>query len=291
MSPEAQRRNVAVAADAISEIAKEHRVAVTHGNGPQIGLLAEQPAANTDQAQFPLDILGAESQGMIGYVVESELAARLPGREIATLLTQVVVDASDPAFRNPSKPIGRIYPESEARRLKNEFGWMFVADGAGYRRAVPSPLPLHIREINAIRMLVDTGVLVICAGGGGVPVAIDQRSGAIAGVEAVVDKDRSAALLASELRADALLILTDVSAVYTDWGRPTARAIRRATPTGLARYRFAAGSMGPKVEAACAFVEATGKFASIGALSDASAMLRGEAGTCVSASGLDIAWY
>jgi carbamate kinase len=290
MSPEAQRRNIATAAVAIASIAEDHRLVVTHGNGPQIGLLAE-PSADKVGTMFPLDVLGAESQGMIGYEIEIELCARLPGRETATLLTQVVVDPGDPAFHNPSKPIGRIYAESDARRLKTELGWTFVADGTGFRRAVPSPAPRHIREINAIRMLVDAGVVVICAGGGGVPVAIDPSSGAIAGVEAVVDKDRSAALLASELKADALLILTDVAAVYTDWGRPSARAIRRATPAGLGRYRFATGSMGPKVEAACDFVATTGKFAAIGALSEARAMLRGEAGTYISAKGPELTWY
>jgi carbamate kinase len=288
---EIQRRNIAAAADAIAEIAKEHRLVVTHGNGPQIGLLAEMGNGNRDSEAFPLDVLGAESQGMIGYEIENQLSARLPGREFATLLTQTVVDANDPAFVNPTKPIGRIYPETVSRRLQSDFGWRLVADGGGVRRAVPSPAPLQIRETNAIRLLVNAGVIVICAGGGGVPVLVDAPSGRVTGVEAVIDKDRTAALLASDLSADALLILTDVPAVYTGWGMPLARAIRHATPSGLGRYRFAEGSMGPKVEAACAFVAATGGFAGIGALSDAGALLRGERGSRIAATGADLAWY
>jgi carbamate kinase len=291
MTPLAQRRNVSIAADAIANIAKVHRLVVTHGTGPQIGLLAERSAPGNHETRLALDVLGAETQGMIGYIVESELALRLPNREIATLITQVVVDPSDPAFRNPSKPIGRIYPESEIRRLEIAYGWRFVADGQGFRRAVPSPMPRSIREINAIRILVDAGVLVICAGGGGIPVAVQEDSGAIVGIEAVVDKDRSAALLACELKADALLMLTDVPAVCTEWGGPSSRPIRRATPAGLRRHRFLDGSMGPKVEAACAFVAKTGGIAAIGALTDASAMLIGEAGTLISTNGPEMAWY
>ena len=291
ISAERQRRNIALAADAIAEIAKEHRLVVTHGNGPQIGRLAEMRTGSRNDEAFPLDVLGAESQGMIGYEIESELSARLPGREIATLLTQTVVDPNDPAFVCPTKPIGRIYTEAAARRLQADFGWTLVADGGGFRRAVPSPVPLQIRETNAIRLLVNAGVIVICAGGGGVPVTVDKGSGRIAGVESVIDKDRTAALLAFELGADALLILTDVPAVYTGWGTAEARAIRHATPSGLGRYRFAEGSMGPKVEAAIAFVAATGGFAGIGALSDAAGILRGERGTRIAATGAELEWF
>jgi carbamate kinase len=288
---EIQRRNIAAAADAISEIAQQHRLVVTHGNGPQIGLLAEAPSGHRKGETFPLDVLGAESQGMIGYEIESELSARLPAHEIATLLTQTVVDANDPAFANPTKPIGRVYPEPVAHQLQTDFGWTLVADGGGFRRAVPSPSPRRIRETNAIRLLVDAGVIVICAGGGGVPVTIDALSGRVTGVEAVIDKDRTAALLACKLHADALLILTDVPAVYTGWGTPSARAICHANPAGLSRYRFAEGSMGPKVEAACAFVAATGGFAGIGALSDAAALLRGDRGTRIATTGAELDWY
>lgn len=291
MTPEAQRCNVAKAAEAIAEVAKEHRLVVTHGNGPQIGLLAEHPPSCSKERRVELDVLGAETQGMIGYIIERELASRLPRTEIATLLTQVVVDLSDSAFRSPTKPVGRVYDLSELHRLETDFGWKFVDEGKGFRRVVPSPMPRHIREINVIRLLVTAGVLVICAGGGGIPVAIDEGSRVIAGVEAVVDKDRSAALLASELKADALLMLTDVSWVCTEWGSTRARGIRRATPAGLRHYRFLEGSMGPKVEAACAFVADTGGIAAIGALSDASAMLKGEAGTYITATGPDMTWY
>jgi carbamate kinase len=238
-----------------------------------------------------LDVVGAESQGMIGYAIELELSARLRPRKIATLLTQVVVDADDPAFGNPQKPIGRIYSDIDMRRLGALHGWTFVRDGVGFRRAVASPAPRHIREIETIRILVDAGVIVICAGGGGVPVAIDRHTGAVVGVEAVVDKDRSAALLASDLHAAALLILTDVAAAYTDWGTPSARAIRHATPAGLGRYAFEAGSMGPKIEAASRFVSESGGTAHIGALADAVSILNGRAGTHLSLTGAEIEWY
>lgn len=290
MTAEAQRRNVALAADVIADLARDHDVVVTHGNGPQVGLLAEQ-GPDAPATQFPLDVIGAESQGMIGYVIELELSARLPSRKVATLLTQVVVDADDPAFGKAQKPIGRVYSEAEKRRLSGIHSWTFVRDGAGFRRAVASPVPQGIREIDTIRILVDAGVLVTCAGGGGVPVTIDRRTGAVLGVEAVVDKDRSAALLASNIRADALLILTDVAAVYTDWGTPCARAIRRATPAGLRGYVFEAGSMAPKVEAACCFVSESGGVAYIGELSDAAAILNGKAGTQVALAGDDLSWY
>ena len=228
---------------------------------------------------------------MIGYAIELELSARLRSRKIATLLTQAVVDADDPAFGNPQKPIGRIYSDNDMRRLSALHGWTFVRDGGGFRRSVASPVPRHIREIETIRILVEAGVVVICAGGGGVPVAIDRQTGAVVGVEAVVDKDRSAALLASNLRAAALLILTDVAAVYTDWGTPLARAIRHATPAGLTRHAFAAGSMGPKVEAACRFVSESGGAAHIGALADAVSILNGRAGTHISLTGPELEWY
>jgi carbamate kinase len=291
MTPEAQKRNVTLAAEVIAELAKDHRLVVTHGNGPQVGLLAEQGMQIAGESRFPLDVIGAESQGMIGYVIERELSARLPSRKIATLLTQVVVDAADPAFSKADKPIGRTFPEADMRRLSASHGWSFVREGEGFRRAVPSPLPCQIREIDTIRILVDAGVIVICAGGGGVPVVIDSHSGGIIGVEAVVDKDWSAALLATELGADTLLILTDVAAAYTDWGTPSARAIRHATPLGLSRHRFMPGSMGPKIEAACQFASATGGTAHIGALAQAVALLREEAGTHIGLGGDELSWY
>ncbi len=273
-----QRANVRVAARAIAEVAPEHELVVTHGNGPQVGLLALQAEALESVAPYPLDVLGAESEGMIGYMIEQEIAGLLPGRALATLLTQVEVDADDPAFRNPSKPIGPLYAQAEAAALARTRGWCMARDGEGVRRVVPSPRPRRILEIETIALLVDAGVLVVCAGGGGIPVVVGA-AGAVRGVEAVVDKDHSAALLATELGADMLLMLTDVPAVFADWPAPAVRPIRRTTPAQLAAMSFDAGSMGPKVEAACRFVEETGASAAIGALTEMPALLRGEAGT------------
>jgi carbamate kinase len=276
-----QRRNLLEAvANAVAPIAREHQVVITHGNGPQIGVLALQAAAYTAVRPYPLDVLGAESEGMIGYMIEQELANALPGREIATLLTQVEVDAADPAFAAPSKPIGPIYQEADAQKLAAERSWAFMRDGSGYRRAVPSPTPRRIREINVIKLLVHAGVLIICAGGGGIPV-VETGSGGYAGVEAVVDKDLCAALLAEEIGADALLLLTDVSAVWTKWPKSEGQPIGRTTPAELRGLTFAAGTMGPKVEAACRFVERTGRVAAIGAMEQALAILAGTAGTVV----------
>jgi len=290
LEADVQQRNTAAAAAAIGEIARHHGVVVTHGNGPQVGLLALQSAAYREVAPYPLDVLGAESEGMIGYVLAQALGNVLAGRRIATLLTQVVVDLDDPAFRAPSKPIGPLYRENEARRLAAERGWHVAPDGPGFRRVVPSPEPRQVIELETIRLLIEAGVVVVCAGGGGVPVVITP-GGMVRGVEAVVDKDLSAAFLARALGADALLILTDVAAVYTDWDDPRQRPLRAATPAGLRACRFAPGSMGPKVEAACRFVEETGKPAGIGALPEAAAILRGEAGTRVAPSGPALVWY
>ncbi len=279
--PEAefQRRNVAVAAQALARLADRHGLVVTHGNGPQVGLLALQAEAYGDVEPYPLDILGAESEGMIGYLVEQELANCLPDRDIVTLLTQVVVDADDPAMAAPSKPIGPVYPTAKAAALERR-GWSVGRDGDYVRRVVPSPVPRRIVELGAIRLLVEAGVLVVCAGGGGIPV-VETADHGRAGVEAVIDKDLAASLLAVELDADALLLLTDVDAVQSDWRTPGARPIVRATPEEMRRHRFEAGSMAPKTEAACRFVEATGGIAGIGALGDAAAILAGAAGTRV----------
>jgi carbamate kinase len=275
-----QRRHVTEAVRALAALAGAHELVVTHGNGPQVGLLALQAAAYHDVVPYPLDVLGAESEGMIGYLLEQALRNELPGRPVATLLTQIVVDPTDQAFAHPSKPIGPVYSEADARRLAAERGWAIAPDGDSFRRVVPSPEPLQVVELEAIRLLAAAGVLVICAGGGGIPVVVDD-GGALFGVEAVIDKDLSAALLARLLAADALLMLTDVAAVERGWGTPEAAPIRRATPAELRELRFAAGSMAPKVEAACRFVEAGGRLAAIGALDDAAAILRGEAGTVV----------
>jgi carbamate kinase len=273
-----QRANVVRAVRAVAAIARRHEVVVTHGNGPQVGLLALQAEAYADVAPYPLDVLGAESEGMIGYLLEQELINALPGRPAATLLTQVSVDAADPAFATPSKPIGPVYDEPAGRRLAAERGWALAPDGDGVRRVVASPRPREILELAAIRRLLEAGVLVVCVGGGGIPVTITPE-GAVHGVEAVVDKDRAAALLAERLGADALLLLTDVPRVVAGWGTPGAVELDRATPAQLRGETFAAGSMGPKVEAACRFAERTGGLAAIGALDDAEAILAGRAGT------------
>jgi carbamate kinase len=276
-----QRGNVAVAVRAVAGLAREHDVVVTHGNGPQIGLLALQGEAYSGERPYPLDVLGAETEGMVGYLLEQELTNELGGGPVATLLTQVVVDGDDPAFGLPTKPIGPVYERSVAERLAAERGWTVAPDGDGYRRVVPSPEPRAIVELPTIRLLVESGVLVVCVGGGGIPVARTDRR--LHGVEAVIDKDLAAALLASSLEADALLLLTDVPAVESDWCTPRTRPIREASVDELRAMSFAPGSMAPKVEAACRFAEAAGGFAGIGALEDAEAILRGERGTRVRA--------
>lgn len=287
---EAQRDNIEHAAGALAELAAAHELVVTHGNGPQVGLLALQAAAYDAVAAPPLDVLGAESEGMIGYMLEQALESSLPGRAVATLLTQVVVAADDPAFDTPTKPIGPVYDAVTADRLAADRGWRVAADADGYRRVVASPEPLRILEMNTIRLLVEAGVLVICAGGGGIPVTV-CAGGVVRGVEAVVDKDSTAALLAMELAADALLILTDVDAVYTGWSTEDARALRRVGSSHLATHDFAPGSMAPKVNAACRFVEAGGGFAGIGTLNAATAILNGDAGTTITAGAGAPEWY
>ena len=275
-----QRANLRTAAAALAELARDHRLVVTHGNGPQVGLLALQSAAS-GAAPDPLDVLGAESEGMIGYLIEQELSTRMPGREISTLLTMVEIDPEDPAFRHPTKPIGPLYDRATANRLAAERGWTMAADGAAFRRVVPSPDPHRILELGTIELLIDAGVIVVCCGGGGIPVAIGEDR-ALRGVEAVIDKDLAASLLALELGADALLLLTDVTAVFADWPQPALQAIRSASPSRLRGSTFAAGSIGPKVDAACRFAATSGKPAFIGALADAAALLAGRSGTRIS---------
>jgi len=264
----------------LAALAGEHELIVTHGNGPQVGLLALQSEAYREVPAYPLDVLGAESEGMIGYLLEQGLDNELPGRDVCTLLTQVIVDARDRAFSRPTKPVGPVYDDTLAGRLADERGWAVARDGDGWRRVVPSPEPVRIVELGAIRLLVEAGVIVICVGGGGVPVVVNG-DGVLRGVEAVVDKDLSGALLAQALDADALLLLTDVHALELGHGTPAARPLRRTTPDELRQLDLAAGSMGPKAEAAARFVEATGGLAAIGALEDAAAMLLEQAGTLV----------
>ena len=282
MTAENQRENVAVAARALQPIAQAHELVLTHGNGPQVGLLALQNAAYRPDETYPLDILDAESEGMIGYLLEQELGNLLPGRRMATLLTRIEVARDDPAFMHPTKPIGPVYERDEAERLAAERGWSIAPDGPKWRRVVPSPEPRRILELNVIEPLVADGVLVVCAGGGGIPVVAGH--GGYGGVEAVIDKDSAGALLARSLHADAFLMLTDVDGVYSGWGTPEATVLHRVLAEDLDPRAYAAGSMGPKVAAARCFAEAGGGFAVIGALADAARMLAGEAGTMVVAA-------
>jgi len=286
-----QERNVGVAAEVLARVAQEHELVITHGNGPQVGLLALQSLTGNGDQSFPLDVLGAETEGMIGYLIEQELVNRLPKqRRCATLLTQIEVDAEDPAFRHPTKPIGPVYDRAEAQRLGAQRGWSIAPDGDFFRRVVPSPRPQSILEIGVIELLVEQQVIVICAGGGGIPV-VRREDGKIIGVEAVIDKDSASSLLARELGADALVMLTDVEAVYQDWGEANARALRRISTQALRQLTFATGSMAPKVAAACEFVEQTGGFAGIGQLKDASAILSGKGGTVITPDTIDTQWW
>ncbi len=277
---EVQRGHIQRAARAVAEVAREHTVVVTHGNGPQVGLLAARAIGQREADRAPLDVLGAESMGMIGYLIEQALMNELPKKPIVTLLTQVEVRSDDPAFHNPTKPIGPVLTKNEAVQLSNRHGWSVAPEGDHYRRVVASPHPVRVLQSEAIRLLVDQGVLVICGGGGGIPVVFDE-SGTLSGVEAVIDKDRTAELLARSLGADALLLLTDVSALQDRWGSPDAEPIRTASPSRLRDMELAEGSMGPKVDAACGFVEAGLGFAGIGAIEDGAAILRGESGTII----------
>jgi carbamate kinase len=277
-----QRDNVKVAAVALAPLAREHSLIITHGNGPQVGLLALEAAAFTGVEPYTLDVLNAESEGMIGYMIEQELGNILPEDvPFATILTQVEVDPCDPAFQNPTKPIGPQYTQDEAERLAREHGWTVGPDNHMYRRLVPSPRPKRIFEIRVVEWLVERGVVVICTGGGGIPTML-RPDGVLVGVEAVIDKDWAGALLARSLSAEIYLMLTDAEAVWENWGTSTARAIRRASPAALAELKFAAGSMGPKVEAACDFALSGRGRAGIGSLEDAGDIIRGKAGTLIS---------
>jgi carbamate kinase len=296
LTAENQRANARVACKALAPLALEHELVVSHGNGPQVGLLALQGSAYTEVDPYPLDLLGAQTEGMIGYLIQQELGNELPfEKRLASLLTLIEVDPGDPAFDDPTKPIGPIYSQEDSERLAKEKSWVFKPDGDSYRRVVPSPLPQRIFGLEPLELLLDQGCVVICAGGGGIPVMYtDDPAPAgrqLVGVEAVIDKDLASALLARDLHADALAIVTDVDAVYDEWGTPQQRAIRRATPEALADSEFAAGSMGPKVKAACSFVAETGGLAVIGSIVDTPALLRGEAGTVVTrdAEGIELA--
>jgi carbamate kinase len=292
-----QLENIRRAATQLARVAASHEMVLTHGNGPQVGLLALQSAAyaSGDAAleAYPLDVLGAQTDGMIGYLLEQELANLLPAsRTVTTLLTRVEVDPRDPAFEHPTKPIGPVYTQDESQRIGAEKHWAMAPDGTGFRRVVASPQPLRLFGLAAIRWLLEHGALVIAAGGGGIPVARGREGqghelSALHGIEAVIDKDLCSGLLARELQADCLVIATDVKAVSVDWGLPGERAIGKVTPQALMRQSFPAGTMGPKVEAACRFVLATGHRAVIGSLDEIEAMIAGDAGTqvCTAAAG------
>ncbi len=288
-----QRANVRTAAEQLAKIHRAgHQLVIAHGNGPQVGLLALQNAAYAKVDPYPLDVLGAETEGMIGYMIEQELGNLVPFEvPFATILTMVEVDRDDPAFGNPSKPVGPVYSKADAERLAADKGWAIAPDGEYYRRVVPSPRPRRIFEIRPIQWLLDKGTIVIAAGGGGIPTVYDESGRILGGMEAVIDKDLCSSLLARELGAELLLIATDVDAVYLDWGEPTQKAIRSITPDALEAYRFAQGSMGPKVQAACEFARLSGKTAVIGSLDQIDAIMAGSAGTTVSRDAGQTRWH
>ncbi len=285
MTVESQRLNVRVACEALAPVALEHELVISHGNGPQVGLLALQAAAYGDTESYPFDVLGAQTEGMIGYFIEQELGNLLPfEKPLATVLTMTEVDPADPAFHDPSKFVGPVYTEADARAKAAEKGWTVKPDGAAWRRVVPSPLPIRIFEIRPIKWLLEHGSVVVCTGGGGIPTMYREGTRRLVGVEAVIDKDRSSAVLARDVEADRLVIVTDAAGVFVDWGTPLQRQVVTAHPDAISALTFPAGSMGPKVEAACAFARQSGGVAAIGALEDLPAILAGTAGTRIATS-------
>jgi carbamate kinase len=291
LTAENQRRNVRRAAQALAPLGREHQLIISHGNGPQVGLLALQGAAYHQVETYPLDVLGAQTEGMIGYMIEQELGNILPFEQpFATILSMVEVDPEDPAFAHPTKPIGPFYSAEEAQRLAAEKGWTMAPDGALFRRVVASPKPRRIFQLRPVKWLLEKGCIVICAGGGGIP-TMYGADGKLHGAEAVVDKDLAGALLAFELDVDLFIMATDADAVYLDWGTPAQRAIRRVAPAVLGGFEFASGSMGPKVEAAVDFAQRTGRSAAIGTLDDLVRIVAGTAGTRVSPDVEDVEFY
>jgi carbamate kinase len=283
MTVEGQRHNVALACISLAPVAHEHELVISHGNGPQVGLLALQAAAYDDVSIYPFDVLGAQTEGMIGYLIEQELGNLVPqDKRLATLLTMTLVDAGDPAFTNPTKFVGPVYTAEQAEKLAEQRGWVFRTDGDKQRRVVPSPIPRRIVEIEPIEWLLEHGCVVVCAGGGGIPTMYSPGTRTLVGVEAVIDKDRASAVLAKDLGADLLVIATDVEAVYLDWGTPQQRRVVAAHPDALDAGLFPAGSMGPKVEAAADFARASGRTAVIGSLEQLSSILAGHGGTRIS---------
>lgn len=291
LSAENQRENIKIACKEIAKVHANNELIIVHGNGPQVGLLALQNLAYKDTPAYPLDVLGAETVGMIGYMIQQELG-NLVAKEtsLSTVLTQVEVDLNDPAFAKPTKPIGPVYSREEVEKLTQEKKWEIAPDGDKYRRVVPSPLPKRIFEIKPIKWLLEKGSIVICAGGGGIPTYFDENNN-LCGVEAVIDKDLCSALLAEKIKADLFVIATDVKATFINWGEKDQKAIANIHPDALADMNFAAGSMGPKVQAVINFVSNTGKDAVIGSLSDIVEMVSGKAGTRISKQTKDTIYY
>ncbi len=291
LTAENQRINMRAAAAALAPIAMDHELVISHGNGPQVGLLALQGAAYKPDEAFPLDILGAQTEGMIGYMIEQEVSNFLPAEKpLATLLTMIEVDALDPAFKDPSKFVGPVYDQVKASILAEEKGWTIKKDGDKWRRVVPSPLPKRIFDIRPIKWLLEHETVVICAGGGGIPVRYEEN-GKLEGVEAVIDKDFASELLSRNLDADLFIMATDVNGVYLNWNSPQQQKIRRTSVTEIRKHDFPQGSMGPKVEAACQFVEQTGKKAAIGNLTDIQHILNGTKGTTIQVDGESMRFY
>jgi carbamate kinase len=287
-----QRANVRVAAAALAPLAEQHELVVSHGNGPQVGLLALQQQAFPEVDAYPLDILGAQTEGMIGYLIEQELGNLLPfEKPLATVLTMTEVSPDDPAFDDPTKFVGPVYDEVTGTRMAAEKGWTVKPDGPYFRRVVPSPRPLRVFQVEPIETLISAGCIVICTGGGGIPTMYLPGTRILTGVEAVVDKDLASAVLARELHADLFVMATDGGGVFLDWGTPHARELAAVTTAELRRHTFAAGSMGPKVEAAIEFVEATGRAAAIGSLEDIERIVAGTAGTRILRDGIEPLTY
>lgn len=304
MTVENQRANVKTACRALSPVAMEHELVISHGNGPQVGLLSLQASSYDEASEYPFDVLGAQTEGMIGYFIEQELGNYLPfEKPIATILTMTEVDADDPAMADPTKFVGPVYTEADAKRLAAEKGWTVKQDGDAWRRVVPSPVPKRIFEIRAIKALLDMGAVVVCTGGGGIPTMYvpggselegpwDFNDKQLVGVEAVIDKDRSSAVLAQDLEAELLVIATDADAVYLGWGTPDQKAIAEASPDDIEAYDFPAGSMGPKVEAAAEFARRNpGSAAVIGALEDLPEIMAGTKGTRVTTDATEVTFH
>lgn len=283
MTVERQRANVAIACQGLAPVAMEHELVISHGNGPQVGMLALQAHAYDASTAYPFDVMGAQTEGMIGYFIEQELGNLLPmEKHLATLLTMVEVDPTDPAFADPTKFVGPVYDKETAEKLAADNNWTVKADGEHWRRVVPSPIPRRIFEITPIELLLEQDIVVVCAGGGGIPTMYEEGTRHLVGVEAVIDKDLASAVLARDLEADLLVIATDTPSVFLDWGTENQRAINHAHPDAIAELEFPAGSMGPKVEAAADFVRVTGNRAAIGSLDDLPGLIDGSAGTQIS---------